>query len=195
MKFVTILIPLIMLVFSISYGYQITKGKVKPAISTWLIMFVGIFLSYITYLIASGWNFVAGILNFADLLAVIIILFSILIFSKTKLGFKPFEKVYLFIAGAITLFWLLTKKAFVSNLLTQALIWVGYFPTIQKLLEEKKNTESYFSWSLALLAGILSLFPTIKTGNILSSIYVFRTIVMVTIILILMRFYDRKINS
>ena len=59
---------IIVLSSGIWYSYQTIIGKVKPVISTWLIMLIGASLSLITYLLASGWNFKSGILNIVDVL-------------------------------------------------------------------------------------------------------------------------------
>jgi hypothetical protein len=185
------LITLIMMGFGTWYAYKIFRGKTKPALSTWLIMLTGTGLSLITYLLASNWNFSGGILNLLDVLVTVIIISAILFWSKVKVKFRPFEKWYLVIASLITVFWLLTKNSFDANLLVQILILIGYFPTIQKLVTEKRNTESFSAWLIAYSAGILSVFPAIESGSILPIIYVGRTLVMQAIIIGLTIYYER----
>ncbi len=186
------LVTLIMVSFALCYAYQVFRGRVRPALSTWLIMLAGTSLSLITYLFASGGDIKSGILNLADVLAVIIIVASTLLWSKTKVKFRSFEKWYLAGAAGITLFWVYSKEPFISNLLVQLLIWIGYFPTIQKLIIEKVNTESFPAWGIALSAGIIAIYPAVLTGNILSLIYVLRTIIMISIIFSLMYYYERR---
>ena len=186
------LVTLLMLGFGFWYAFQVFKGNTKPALSTWLIMFTGTSLSLITYLLASGWEFHGGILNLVDVLVTVIIISAILLWSKAEVKFRPFEKWYLVIAGLITLFWLLSRNPFVANLLIQALILIGYFPTIQKLLAEKQNTESFSAWLIAFSAGLLALYPAINSGSILPIIYVGRTLVMQSAIIGLMLYYEKS---
>jgi len=184
-----------MLGFGFWYAFQVFKKKTKPALSTWLIMFIGTSLSLITYLLASGWKFRGGILNIVDVLVTVIIITAILLWSKVKVRFRPFEKWYLLTAGLITIFWLLTKNPFGANLLIQVLILIGYFPTIQKLISEKQNTESFSAWLIAYSAGVLALYPAINSGSILPVIYVGRTLVMQSIIIFLMYYYEQKAKA
>lgn len=177
--------------FGIWYAYKIFKGSTKPALSTWIIMFTGTGLSLITYLLASNWEFRPGILNILDVSVTVIIIIATLLWSKAKVKFRTFEKWYLVIAGLITLFWILTKNPFGANLLIQALILIGYFPTIQKLVTEKQNTESFSAWLIAYSAGILAIFPAMKSSSILPIIYVGRTLVMQAIIISLMIYYEK----
>jgi len=181
---------LVVLSSGIWYSYQTYLGRVKPVLSTWLIILTGASLSLITYLLASDWNIRSGILNIADVANLAIIVTSILLWSKAKTKLCSFEKWYFLGMGFIVMFWLLSSNAFISNLLLQGLIWIGYFPTIHKLAVEKTNTESYLSWGGALLAGLIAL--PIAIGNILALIYVVRTIVMISIVLFLMYFYENK---
>ncbi|MGD9129528.1 MAG: hypothetical protein PVJ09_03520 [Candidatus Woesebacteria bacterium] len=169
------------------YSYQIIFKKVKPVLSTWLIMLVGASLSLFTYLSASNWNLKSNILNMADVVNLLIITMATLAVSRNKLMIRPFEKWYFLGMVIISLFWIFSKDPFISNLLIQGLIWVGYFPTIHKLITEKSNTESFLTWGGVLLAGLLALIPA--SDNLLSLIYAGRTVIMVSIILSLMLQY------
>lgn len=190
--FFTILVPLIMIILSLVNSYKIYKKEVKPALSTWIIFLIGTLLSYSTYLFATNFNFFGGILNFADICSALLIIIATLVCVKSKIIFRSFEKWYLIVAIIITVFWVLLKNSYISNLLIQILIWTGYFPTLQKIIHEKINTESYFVWVLALSAGLFSIYPAIHSGSILSYVYVGRSIVMVTTIIIIMYYYDKK---
>jgi len=180
----------------IRYACQIYKKEISPALSTWLIFFTGTSLSFITYLVAEDKDFKSGVLNMADVIATFIIVLSIITWEHTyKIQFKPFEKKYLVGAAGIASFWFISSwfissSAFLSNLLVQVLIFVGYFPTIQNLLVERRNTESFSVWSFVLLAAVIALYPAIVGGNILAAIYVGRTIIMVSIVLTIMSFFS-----
>ena len=174
------------------YIYKIFTGKVRPALSTWIILFTGTSLSLITYLLASDWNFTGNFVNVMDPLIDMAIILTIVFWSKTKIKFDSFEKWYLATGGLITLFWILSNNPFVSNLLIQALIFVAYFPTIQKLIIEKTKTESYFLWSIMIFTGVVAIFPVVVSGNLLSIIYTGRTILMPSIIIFLMLIINKN---
>ena len=192
MKNITaVLVVVSMLVFAGRYSYQIWRGKVYPALSTWIIFLVGTGLSLITYSIAENRDFVSGILNTVDVGMVLIILISTLLFGGGgKVRFKPFEKYYLAGVGMIIVYGLASGDAWGSNIFTQVLISIGYFPTIQNLVTEKRNTESFFSWSCALFAVSVALIPASINGSWLAIIYSLRSIVLVLAMLILMGYYQ-----
>jgi uncharacterized membrane protein HdeD (DUF308 family) len=89
-------------------------------------------------------------------------------------------------SGVIVLFWLLSRSAFITNLLMQLLITVGCCATIQRLLYASENHESFLYWGLVLVAATLSLYPAAVGGNVLALIYSIRSIVIVCVILSLM---------
>lgn len=182
----------LMLLFALRYGYQIRSGKVKPALSTWLTFLAGTGLSLLTYSVASEWDFKSGILNVSDVLVVALVILATLRWSSLHMMFRPFEKWYLLGAGVIVLFWVSSGDSFTSNLMVQMLIFIGYFPTIHKLVAEKENTESYSSWGLALLAVTIACYPAMVGGNTLATVYALRSVVMVSVVLSLMLWCDRQ---
>lgn len=153
-------------------------------------MLLSVTLSIITYLISSGFNYIGASLNIADVMTGVIILSTILLTKKFSLRFRTFEKWYLIISGIITGFWAVSHDAFVANLLIQLMIVVSYLPTIQKLIVEKKNSESLSAWGINLLASFVSLYSALTYGNILSIVYVFRSIVMTGIVMLLVLYFD-----
>src|SRR5262249_232388 len=90
------------------------------------------------------------------------------------------------------LFWMISRSAFITNLLMQLLITVGCSATIQSLLYANENHESFLFWGLVLVAATLSLYPAAVDGNLLSLIYSLRSIVIVCVILSLMFRLHRK---
>jgi len=190
------IVVFIMLSVSLRYAYQVYKKEISPALSSWLIFFTGASLSFATYMVAENRDFQSGVLNAVDVIVILIITSSIIVWGNTSgVLFKSFEKKYLVGAGGIVFFWIVSNDAFISNLLLQILIFIGYFPTIQNLMTEKRNTESFSAWGCVLLAAIVALYPAIIGGNILAFVYVGRTIVMVSIVLILMIFYNLKTRT
>ena len=191
------LVVFVVTALAAQYSYQIRKDgkKISPALSTWIIFFLGTGLSFVTYLIAAKFDFRSGILNTMDFLSVTTILLSIILWGKRDgKRFQPFEKWYLAGIGAIVVYGVLSHDAWNSNIFTQVLIAAGYFPTVHKMVTEKRNTESYSMWSLALMAGAIGLYPATVDGNLLAILYAIRTIVLVSAVLILMTHYEFRLR-
>jgi len=186
------IVTIIILSFASWYSWQTYKKLIKPALSTWLIMLTGSILSLFTYFSESNWDISSGILNMADTFGITLIIISIVTWSDTKFRLRSFEKRYLGAAFGILLFWIVSGNPFVSNILLQLLMVIGYFPTIQKLIFEKKNSESFSSWIIAMSASLFALIPAISGKQILSIIYVGRSIVMMGIILLMMSYFDKS---
>lgn len=184
------LVVAIMLVFDLTYSYQIWKRKIDPTLSTWIIFLAGTGLSLITYGFAERHDYKSGVLNTFDVVSVMIILSAILKWGKQELRFRAHEKWYLVGVGCIVGYGIMTGDVWSSNLYTQALICCGYIPLIQTLVTEKRNTESFFGWICGLSAGIVGLYPAIVSGNTLAVIYAVRTIGAVSIILCMMTYYQ-----
>jgi hypothetical protein len=182
-------VSIIMLAFSIRYSYQIKNKKIQPTLSTWLIFLLGTCSSLLTFMVTDTKNLSAGILNIMDTVAIVIIIISTLLWGKRSKYFKAFEKWYLVSILLIGIYGIVSKNTFNSNLLTQLVIAIGYFPTIQNLIKEKRNTESFTAWGLAYAAGIISLYPALLSNSFLATIYSIRTIVLTSIILFLMSYF------
>jgi hypothetical protein len=191
MKEILTLLPgLTMVAFASWYAYKTYKKQITPALSTWIIMFTGVLLSILTYLVSSNYNYLGAALNFGDVLCNVIIISTILLTQKFSLHFRTFEKWYLLAAGVIVAFWLFSRDAFVSNLLVQTILVVSYLPTIQKFISEKKNSESIPVWGVCLFASVVSLYSAFASDNILSVIYVCRSTFMILIVMSLGIYFD-----
>jgi len=179
-----------MLMVAIRYTYQIWKHEISSTLSMWIIFSLGTGLSLTTYTIAEKYDFRSGILNTLDVVGTATIVLAIIIWGKHGMRFRPFEKWYLGGVGAIIAYGLLSGNAWTSNVFTQVLISVGYFPTIQNLLTEKRNTESFTAWGLNALAGLIALYPAIVNGNSLAILYSVRSIISILVLLTIMIYYE-----
>ena len=189
-EILSVLPGITMVLFASWYAYKVYKGAISPALSTWIIMFTGVFLSILTYLVSSHFNYLGAALNFGDVLCNVIIISTILLTKKFSLRFRPFEKWYLLASAIIVVFWSLSHDAFISNLLVQLILVVSYLPTIQKMITEKKNSESIPVWSVCLFASVVSLYSAFASGNILSVIYVCRSTFMIMVVMSLGVYFD-----
>jgi hypothetical protein len=189
-EFLALLPGITMVLFASWYAFKVYNGTITPALSTWIIMFTGVLLSILTYLVSSHFNYLGAALNFGDVLCNVIIISTILLTKKFSLHFRPFEKKYLIASAIIVLFWLFSHDAFISNLLVQFILIVSYLPTIQKFITEKKNTESIPVWGVCLFASMVSLYSAFASGNILSVIYVCRSTFMILVVIFLAIYFD-----
>jgi len=156
----------------------------------WIIFSLGTGLSLVTYLIAEKYDFRSGILNTMDVIGCVAISLSIIVWGKHGIRLRPFEKWYLAGVGIIVAYGLLTGDAWTSNIFTQVLISLGYFPTIQNLVTEKRNTESFITWGLNGFTGLVALYPAIVNGNTLAILYSVRSLVSIAILLCIMKYYE-----
>jgi hypothetical protein len=183
---IAIAVAVILIAASLPYGYQIARRQVLPTLSTWIIFVVATNLNVVSYLVATRMDVLSGVLGLADALVCWVILTVTVLSAGVKMPWQTFEKYYLMASGVIVLFWLLSRSAFITNLLMQLLITVGCCATIQRLLYASENHESFLYWGLVLVAATLSLYPAAVGGNVLALIYSIRSIVIVCVILSLM---------
>lgn len=191
-EYFALMVALIWFSGHVFYIIQIIRKKIFPTLSTWIIFSVAVGLNTASYLVASDKDIVSGSIVVTDALVCPLIVFAVAIFTYSGLRFKPFEKYYLITAACIVVFWRITGDAFAANLLVQALIVVGYLPTVQHLIHAIKNPETYITWSISLGAATLSLYPIIANGNLLASIYSIRAIIMISFVLFLMFLINRR---
>lgn len=192
------LVALAVMTFAVRYTYQIWKREISPTLSTWIIFLLGTGLSLMTYAIAEKHDFRSGILNTMDVVAIMVVLLAIIAWGNRDARFKSFEKWYLGGIGAIVVYGLLSGDAWGSNIFTQVLISIGYAPTIQNLLTEKRNVESFTGWSCGIVAGFIALYPAMVDGNSLAVLYAVRTIILVSGTIAIMTYYElssRKARS
>lgn len=182
--------------FGFRYAYQVHRKRIEPTLSTWIIFQLGTALSFVTYMMTEQHSLKSGILNVMDMTSVAIALTATILWGKRAIRFHRFEFVYLTVAGSIVLYGVLSGDAFHSNLFTQGLITLGYFPSVQKMIKEKRNLESFSLWGISLLAGLIGLVPAYLDHNTLSIIYAVRGIFLVsTFMLIMWYFHKPSVNE
>jgi hypothetical protein len=178
----------LMLAFTIRYIYQIIKHSTDPVLSTWLTFTTGVLISFVSYVIDSDFDLLSGILNTVDLLVVLSISITVALTRERTLVFKPFEKKYLLGAGAIVVYGLAFSDAWKSNLFSQALITIGWGPTLINMFKEGRNTESFSAWTLVFLASAIAMIPPIVNGNLLGILYSARSTACATTCLVAMSY-------
>lgn len=190
--YIAIAVAVILIAASLPYVYQISRRQVLPTLSTWIILAIATSLNVASYLVATRVDVISGVLGLTDALVCWFILIVTMMSAGLKMQFQTFEKYYLAGAGVIVLFWIVSRSAFITNLLMQFLITIGCSSTIQSLLYADENHESFIFWGLVLVAASLSLYPAAVDGNLLAVIYSIRSIVILCVILSLMLRLPRK---
>jgi hypothetical protein len=186
-------VVIIMTVLLARYAYQVYREEIEPTLSTWIIFVVGAGFSLVTYAVAENRDFYSGILNTMDVIVVVGVLVSILFWGNREIRFKSFEKWYLVCITFVVAYGIISGDAWSSNIFTQVLISIGYIPTIQNLIKEKKNTESFTAWLCAFTAGLLACYPAWiaweNNENVLALLYSSRTVILVSCVLATMAFF------
>lgn len=185
-----VIVAVLMVLFAARYSYQIYKREIAPTLSTWILFFAGVGISLVTYLLNEDFDVVSGVNNTVDILVVVAMIASILRWGDKTIRFRPWEKYYLGAAGLIVIYAIMTGDLFSSNLFAQGLIVIGAFPTINTMVSEGRNTESFTGWGLVWTAHLVGLAPSLVDGNLLSATYVIRGLVSITITLAIMTYFE-----
>lgn len=193
--YIAIAVAIVLIAASLPYVYQISRRQVMPTLSTWVILVVATSLNVASYLVATRVDVISGVLGLTDAFVCGFIFIVTVVSAGLKMQFQTFEKYYLAGAGMVVLFWIVSRSAFITNLLMQLLITIGCSSTIQSLLYADENHESFIFWGLVLVAAILSLYPASVDGNLLAVIYSIRSIVILCVILALMLRLHRKTRA
>src|SRR4030042_2865306 len=170
---------------NVKYLKEIIQGQLIPTKATWIIFCTVTALSVSSFLTAR-FDLVSGAGVVTDFsVASLVLLTTLIKFRREKLRLNSFEKYYLLAACGCLVFWLLSSNPFVTNILVQMLLTLGYIPTIHNILVAKRSTESKFAWSAWQIASVLSLYPALANHNLLAVIYGLRAMVMGGTILVL----------
>lgn len=182
-EFSIISVSLITIFLTVRYIWMVIDKKIKPALAMWIMFTVAVGMSLITYLSEGNYGFFDNILNTVDLVYVLSVSIAIAIFGDKSSKLTLFDKACLAVVLLIIVFWIFTQNHFVTNFLIQSILVIAYFPVIVRLLETKKNTESFLIWIGMLIAPILSL---LSSKGLLATVYSTRAIICVGSLLLLM---------
>lgn len=182
-EFSIISVSLITIFLTVRYIWMVIDKKIKPALAMWIMFTVAVGMSLITYLSEGNYGFFDNILNTVDLVYVLSVSIAIAIFGDKSSKLTLFDKGCLAVVLLIIVFWIFTQNHFVTNFLIQSILVIAYFPVIVRLLETKKNTESFLIWIGMLIAPILSL---LSSKGLLATVYSTRAIICVGSLLLLM---------
>lgn len=171
----------------IRYSYLVAKEEIQPVLATWILLCVAISLSLWTYYSSKKRNLWSNVANISDFAVVWIILISIaLCGDEVNLTFSRFDMVCLIASILILSFWQISKRHATSNLITQGLMTIGYFPTLHELWNASENTEPFGAWIMFLIISVTALIPPIIDKDRLAMIYAIRAVTLVSLVLFCM---------
>ncbi|MBI5369984.1 hypothetical protein HZA85_02245 [Candidatus Uhrbacteria bacterium] len=165
----------LMLALAVRYICQIRARSIEPTLSTWVVFATGDTISFVSYVIEAHFDLLSGILNTIDVAVSLAITLAVALTGPRRFTLQPFEKKYLIASGAIVLYGVVFSDAWKSNLFSQALMTAGYIPLFTRMVRERRNTESFSAWGIALLASVVSMIPAFVHGNTLAGIYSLRS--------------------
>lgn len=183
------------------YCWKALTHRIAPRFATWLIFLVASGLSLASYMAHHAGekiSLAANVANRVDVVELVAIIAAILWSSRYEPGrrhLKMFDWWCFVSAAAIVAVWAVTGSSFTANLLLQTLMCVGYFPTIQHLLKEKKNTEPFDVWCANLGIAMLALIPSLITKDVLGIIYAGRAVLCVAAMIFAMWYFGRRAFS
>jgi hypothetical protein len=181
------------------YCWKTLTHRIAPRLATWLIFIVASWLSLASYLFHVHADaktlFVANIGNRADAVALTVILVSVWFSARDdpkRRRLRKFDWGCLAAAGLIVILWIATRSNLWAFILLQALMCVGYGPTLWHMLKEKRNTEPFDVWWVNLGLAALSLIPPILIKDSFGIVYAVRAILSVATILSVMGWAHRQ---
>lgn len=188
-------IALLQTLAGITYIWHIFAGKSEPAFMTWFVFFLAVSISLTSYLLHErknrGWCWCDNICNSIDVVYVPLIMLAIAASNGWKIfSLSTFEIYYLVSVICLLGIWLWTKNHYVTFLVIQGIIIIGYFPTMKKLIMSERNTESLLAWGLIGTANLVGAVSAAMDRKLLPFIYATRAVIMITIIMALMLKYS-----
>jgi hypothetical protein len=176
-------VAIINLVITAYYCILLYKKRTKPALAMWVFFSIAVSMSLVTYLADGNFSIWDNILNATDVVLALTVSIAILIFGDNTSRFTAFDKGCLIAVFVIIGFWIITQNHLTTNLAIQSILVIAYLPVIKRLLTSKSNTESFSVWILMLIAPFIALQ---SSKGIMASIYSWRAIVCVSLLLLLM---------
>lgn len=176
------------------YSFLVHRKKATPKLATWIIFSIatgiGVATSVSKNIGALHWQVMT--LQVSDFFSCVVIT-SVLFVYGYHIRLTKFDGWCLAVSGVILILWWVSKDAQFSNLLVQALICIGYAPTVIDIFKEKKHNESFVLWGSYFVASAVSFVPVLLFGELISIVYSTRsTLMLLGMILLLIKFKNKK---
>ncbi len=171
---------------SLWYVRLALTNQITPALTPWIIMSTTMILGVVSYWIADKPSMASQVAFITATSSIIINFFVVLYVTverRREISFNKFQKCMLALSGTIVITWILLKFAiggenasFITNILTQVLMTIGYVALAERLWFAKSQIESTFFWSTVFLGGIPFLILAIKDRDTLGIVFAIRSV-------------------
>ena len=164
------------------YVWIIGDGEPAGTFATWFLFFIAVTVSLTSYKFNKGNDAEEGsldlsdnIMNLCDVFVVTCIVVAIL----AKRGWSIFpisttDKICGSLSALIVVIWFIKRNHFTTNLSSQFILFIAYFPTFSKLWHANTNEESFILWGSIWLAGLFSIAVAMRKNDLLATIYALR---------------------
>ena len=181
--FINIIISGINVFILIQYIYLLYHKKISPSLAMWTFFSLAVGISLFTYFAEGEHSISDNMLNFTDLILVVSVSVSILIWGDSSSRFNRFDMGCLIAVIGIIIFWVISNNHVITNYSVQSIMVISYFPVIGRMANQKKNTEAFSAWIMMLVAAGISLFAS---KGWLASVYAIRALLCTGTLLLLM---------
>jgi hypothetical protein len=181
--FINIFVSVINVFILIRYIYLLYHKKISPSLAMWTFFSLAVGISLFTYFAEGDHSISDNMLNFTDLILVVSVSISILIWGDNSTQFNRFDVGCLLAVIGIIIFWMISNNHVITNYSVQSIMVISYFPVIGRMANQKKNTEAFSAWIMMLVAAGVSLFAS---KGWLASVYAIRALICTGTLLLLM---------
>jgi hypothetical protein len=181
--FINIIVSGINVFILIRYIYLLYHKKISPSLAMWTFFSLAVGISLFTYFAEGDHSISDNMLNFTDLILVVSVSVSILIWGDSSSRFNRFDLGCLIAVISIIIFWVISNNHIITNYSVQSIMVISYFPVIGRMANQKKNTEAFSAWIMMLVAAGVSLFAS---KGWLASVYAIRALLCTGTLLLLM---------
>jgi len=176
------------------YSFLVHRKKVAPKLATWIIFSTATSIGVATFISknigALHWQIMT--LQVSDFFSCIFITTTLFVYGY-HIRLTKFDRWCMAASGVILILWWVSKDPQLSNFFVQALIFVGYIPTVTNILKEKRHNESFVLWGSYFVASVVSFVPVLLFGELISIVYSTRsTLMLLGMILLLIKFKNKK---
>ncbi len=169
--------------------WLIRHERIAPSLAMWVFFTIAVIGSLLTYLGEGRFGLLDNILNTTDVLLVSSIAVATHLWGDSTTKFNRFDLACLAVVVAIVIFWIGSREHTFTHIAIQGILVISYLPVIRRLWRTRRNAESYFVWTLMMLAPAFSL---LSSRGTLATIYAVRAMVSAAVLMILMARCDRS---
>lgn len=170
------------------YCLQIVTGALPdPVLMQWVAWASASGMSLWTYFRTEKPSALKNIVNVLDTTTMVAILLIVVFFARdVRYAFNIADRIVIGGLLMIGIFCWCSRNAVTANVLTQALIALGYLPLWWKLWHATSNTEPFFVYTTVALASFIGLYPAVKGRDRLATLFAGRVFVQISVTLLLM---------